>query len=329
MRTIETIVEAASCRLITIGKAPLLLPRARSRHRSAFTLIELLVVISIIALLIALLLPALARARQVAVRIDGASNLRQIGIALQEYANEYRGQYPLACVADWNFDDPSLGNPSYNVPLAGLGSLYYSSYVALPGQPLTNPRPGLLPPTASGISLLFCPETDSGFTEAQSFPSNNTSFWNAQGICVSFSGALGLTYWVDEGLDYSPAYDLFAVQESPGVGFNAYMNNPLGAGPVGRFNYDPLHQPALNAQSGPGTVLVTDNTFFTDSTGTKGLTGTFLPVDEAASNYVDGTLANALPAGEHEMYNDGSVRWVPMSNIKVRFSWVNTAYEGW
>ena len=58
----------------------------------AFTIVELLVVIAIIALLIALLLPALVAAREAANQTVCLSNLRQFGIADQEYADEYDGQ---------------------------------------------------------------------------------------------------------------------------------------------------------------------------------------------------------------------------------------------
>jgi prepilin-type N-terminal cleavage/methylation domain-containing protein/prepilin-type processing-associated H-X9-DG protein len=61
--------------------------------RSGFTLVESLVVISLLALLISLLLPALARARDVATQISCLSNIRQLGIAGQVYISDY-GMHP-------------------------------------------------------------------------------------------------------------------------------------------------------------------------------------------------------------------------------------------
>jgi prepilin-type N-terminal cleavage/methylation domain-containing protein/prepilin-type processing-associated H-X9-DG protein len=64
------------------------------KRRTGFTLIELLVVVAIVAILAALLFPVFGRAREAARQAQCSSNLKQLGIALREYTDDWDGALP-------------------------------------------------------------------------------------------------------------------------------------------------------------------------------------------------------------------------------------------
>lgn len=120
--------------------------RPRVAMRLGFSLVELLVVIGVIALLIALLLPSLSRSRQAALRVACLSNLRQMAIAAQAYANEHKGSYPIAYYR------------------ANAGAVTYSyawdlTTITEPGRP-TQVIPGLLWGRGGTTQIQQCPAYD-------------------------------------------------------------------------------------------------------------------------------------------------------------------------
>jgi prepilin-type N-terminal cleavage/methylation domain-containing protein len=111
------------------------------KKRESFTLVEMLAVIAIIAILAAILLPAIPRVRQQARVTKCLNNLRQLGMALAVYANNYRDVIPIwvepddAVPDDWGavatnmlWDASELrpqGLALLDVDIESVRSLYY------------------------------------------------------------------------------------------------------------------------------------------------------------------------------------------------------------
>tara|TARA_R110002095_G_C4242695_1_gene239156 strand:+ start:1081 stop:1977 length:897 start_codon:yes stop_codon:yes gene_type:complete len=123
----------------------------RSKQKTGFTLIELLVVIAIIAILIALLLPAVQQAREAARRSTCKNNLKQLGLAMHNYAETHGTFMPGAIASNY------LGWTAMILPFIEQSSLYdqfdwrQGSY--------TSPAAGKINLGQNRISVYLCPSS--------------------------------------------------------------------------------------------------------------------------------------------------------------------------
>jgi len=150
-----------SNRLNNAGRVP-------ERHRAGpsscpggFTLIELLVVIAIIAILAALLLPALAKAKEQARRVNCLSNLRQLQLCWQMYADDYAG---VLCPNDW-IDTGEAGT--------NLGDMKQTSWCQGDARTDTDTlgiQAGLLFPYNKSTAIYHCPSDMSAIQDANGNP---------------------------------------------------------------------------------------------------------------------------------------------------------------
>ncbi|MBX6312450.1 MAG: DUF1559 domain-containing protein [Isosphaeraceae bacterium] len=118
------------------------------RPRRGFTLIELLVVIAIIGVLVALLLPAVQAAREAARRAQCLNNLKQIGIAMHNYADSWGGLPPGGRYPDSGRPEQYHGWGTMILPYLEQANLFNSynydiSFFEVPNQTAVNTQLGI------------------------------------------------------------------------------------------------------------------------------------------------------------------------------------------
>jgi prepilin-type N-terminal cleavage/methylation domain-containing protein len=246
--------------------------------KPGFTLIELLVVVSIIALLIALLLPALARARILAARVNCASNLREIGQAIYEYAQSDRNQYPTPNPYNWAF-----------------GGLAFYPGTQPTSEPPYQPGTSLFQP--DGLALLFTSGIlrDTAIIYCTQPGQFNDNANNINALSYQLNAVQGqwkqVNWWNVFG-GYTYCYKLQ----------QGYQPTPGAPGQIQYCNYEPGHDYVQQPTSPGSDILATDiDVTANGSWVIAGQTQTW-------SNHIDSS--SGMPDGANELYNDGSVSWI-------------------
>jgi prepilin-type N-terminal cleavage/methylation domain-containing protein len=252
----------------------------KRKKTQAFTLIELLVVIAIIAILAAMLLPALAKAKQRAMRTQCLNNLHQILIALNTYAVDSKDKLPTFPngVGAWAWDMPNA------VADQMLSSGLQKKTFYCPG---TAPRfsdndnfTGVNPPPAVNYSLWTCP------------PIHGWGDFHVVGYVFAFSGGV------------------FLREENK----NSTMQAEL-VGPVGGVKTNIANTDRVLVADATISENITDNPATAGSF--TSVVGGYAP-NGVPKPHISPHLKGSMPEGGHLGFKDGHVAWRKFPEMRQR-----------
>ncbi len=310
----------------------------RSRRGRGFTLIELLVVIAIIAVLIALLLPAVQAAREAARRIQCVNNLKQLGLAAQNY-HDINQSFPIG--VPWNFDVAAYPNwCTSQSPFVSM--LAQFEQTALYNAMNFNRNMYSIANStiyATGLTALWCP-SDGTVSRSLTFPWGMAYDWGSATATVRFTDyAACYGTWCADPFNYakkiktySPGIsanaDFQAIQANVNGIFNENISYNISSVTDGTSNTILFGERAQGkfsqADSGGGVLSDYDQYgFWADSYGFDTAFTTLYPMNpfnkvQLSPLYADGTLADNWveaasslhPGGANFAFADGSVKFL-------------------
>jgi prepilin-type N-terminal cleavage/methylation domain-containing protein/prepilin-type processing-associated H-X9-DG protein len=214
-------------------------------QRRGFTLIELLVVIAIIAILAAILFPVFARAREQARKASCQSNLKQIGLAIAMYVQDYDETYPMANMG-YSAPNPDWYGNTNNNP-----AYWYTIF-----QPYVKNKQLFICPTAGDIGQLsggygwnICGTKYTGSSDG----SGNGFGYNASTSSTQKETPTNTFVHLSE---VQEASNTIIVGDPPS---NGYTNNGLYLYPAAGFNYYPVLHGGIVGPFKGGAVTISDH----------------------------------------------------------------------